>query len=431
MLRIILFSILVWGAFASFSQDLDILTKNQSVHNIERLAEEKISKVKKRNDQQHYVKLHIDHSADLVNQDTLKIGFTYDNRKGKQRKKGRLFRRIFYAEKFKLEVHGAGKYHPIYKVICVDRKKIAEGISDVIVKYSHPYFPSLTHVDTLKFPVCKKITLLHHPLSFGDSFPLKVKADFVNGDSKEFKGRELRRFFKKYRIKTDIVNASWKTSSLIQIPYFKEELLFYSNVIFHSQYASWENTVDFNFNIYKNIDASGRNGENGDNLKIMVQEQSENLYVMNVQNQTQNREYVYLFRADSSRFLIDARGGNGEDGSRGSRGVDGGGAGRGNQVTSGASGGGGENGEDGGNGGHVDVFLPKSFYPFLNSIVIQNHGGQRGEGGSGGLGGNDVQMICVDGKWVPNTLSSRAPSGQNGKAGIRGENGKVQYYFMD
>ncbi|NJM17099.1 MAG: hypothetical protein HC896_18490 [Bacteroidales bacterium] len=169
---------------------------------------------------QHYVKLFIDHTANLTEVNTVDIGFVFDTKNGKLKKRGSLFNNLYFNPvRFDLKAHGA-IYDEYWRRLILQRDTIEQNNSKVYISYCHPKNKNIVVNDTIFIPRLTSFTMEPCPVNYGIVFKPRFTAYYSNGGEKVLTGQALINFIETNHIDIAVENGQLNNDGSIKIPSF-------------------------------------------------------------------------------------------------------------------------------------------------------------------------------------------------------------------
>jgi len=374
----------------------------------------------------------------LFDHDTLSFGLTYDTKKGKIKKRGHYFKKLFRSKKFCFSVKGAeigsDKSGNFWRAILVTNKKLLEkNNNQIVVSYHHPKNKKIKKTDTISFLEIEDIKLIVSPtFTFGDTSKFDFKLTLKNGEEYNYNSNRFLFMLDRHDIDFSLENLSIE-NGLISAPNCSYDGLkkTYGKIIFYLDKKRIEQKINFNFNLNRRFILKGgaeyktksrhfywtkRRDIDASDLQLSIAYVCDTLGHIKIKNQYFDK--AFFFKPNSSHLYFDISGGDGEDGCNGGKGANGC-----PSHPRGERGENGENGKHGGDGGNCTINIDERIAYFIKDIEIINKGGKGGSGGSGGKGGLDY----IEGKRRAFDIlfPARGPRGDDGYDGHNGNRGEL------
>lgn len=392
---------------------------------------------------QTYVKLEINKHNDLIGWNTMSYGIKFDNKKGKIRKRGSLYKRHINVERFQVKMEGASFYDYDSR-IAFNRKKVIENNGAIPISYCHPKKKDLIVYDTIFIPLIDSISFGYFEISHGAVCKPVFNVTFTNGEVRTYSDLKFMSLMKRNNCIYSIKNGTLSQEGLLSIKEFNGELeSAFLEMEVYTQTDTFLLRKDYSYRTQSKCDfsggsgssykrySSGQSGQNGENVRVHVEMFNDTLCKIKVIGQSSQRKHHFIFNPEHGKLIVYSRGGSGGSGGRGSRGSDAPSERSGDYLRKGETGGAGGSGGNGGHGGNVTIFMPKAFSEYLDCIVVYNDGGIGGEGGSGGKGGRNQMTPEEEGKAINILFPDRASYGADGAHGSSGQRGQVDYVIID
>ncbi len=153
-------------------------------------------------------------NLDLTTQDKITIGFEYDTRRGKIKKKGKYYSKSGKINKFNLKVNG-GTYHIKSGEIILDRSAVNKNDGYVFLEYKHPYNKSIIKKDTIVIPQITKINFVSTYAYYGETITSDLMVEYSNRKIRKIQYHKANTFLNDNHLELKCINA--KTADLENI----------------------------------------------------------------------------------------------------------------------------------------------------------------------------------------------------------------------
>lgn len=325
--------------------------------------------------------------------------------------------------------NGQYQYYGVVKVW--SEQQYNRKYSQLLIEYSSSFPGFISSVDSINVLKITDVDIEKDQYYFDSIQPIRLNLEYSDGSLGIIDGKDVDNIFNSEDITFQISMGNLNFGNII-IGDFEEELplelsIRVSNELFDKKFVfpvvlNTSYCFDFSGNSAQLSRgySHGDHGQHGNHVRVVIQElpKYQNIYKAEILS-GQIKESIY-FDPRYGEVKIYANGG---DGARGSNGKTGRAELEDQPALPGEHGG---HGGNGGDGGDVTLSVPKSFLPYLGSIVIENNGGEPGRGGYGGNGGI---IDSKDSDWVDLFFPDRVEPGADGANGRRGQNGKVEVIY--
>lgn len=165
---------------------------------------------------QNHVKLKYNRFIDLSTVDAFSIGFEYDTRRGKIKKKGSYFEKSNYLQQFEMQIKG-GAYDPVSGRIIIHKIASKKNNNSIIIEYSHPKNSNIRVSDTLLIPHLSSLNTKTGIATNHAEIQIELEANFSNGKSKVVSGENIGSFLRENNINVTLQNGAYISNDVIRV----------------------------------------------------------------------------------------------------------------------------------------------------------------------------------------------------------------------
>ena len=158
---------------------------------------------------QNYVKLKYDENINLLEKKSFLIGFEYDTKKDKIKKRGKYFKKSAYLGRINLIVIG-GEYNYNSGKLDINFDLAKKNNNSIFLIYNHPLNKKIQIIDTLKLPTLNSLKIsddFKKNLYRNVKYVLNFKASFSNGKTKIISNHKIYNFLLDNEINIEINGA--------------------------------------------------------------------------------------------------------------------------------------------------------------------------------------------------------------------------------
>ena len=158
---------------------------------------------------QNYVKLKYDENINLLEKKSFLIGFEYDTKKDKIKKRGKYFKKSAYLGRINLIVIG-GEYNYNSGKLDINFDLAKKNNNSIFLIYNHPLNKKIQIIDTLKLPTLNSLKIsddFKKNLYRNVKYVLNLEANFSNGKTKNIPNNKIHNFLLENEINIEINGA--------------------------------------------------------------------------------------------------------------------------------------------------------------------------------------------------------------------------------